>query len=65
MLDALMVRLRASLEAPIDFEGQSLSVGASMGMAIHAEAGADLDEMLRIADQRMYDDKLARRQAAA
>lgn len=65
MLDALMVRLRASLEAPIDFEGRSLGVGVSMGMAIHAETGADLDEMLRIADQRMYDDKLARRQAAA
>lgn len=65
MLDALMVRLRANLEAPIRFEGRTLSVGISMGMAIHAEAGGDLDEMLRIADQRMYDDKLSRRQAAA
>jgi diguanylate cyclase (GGDEF)-like protein len=62
MLDALMARLRANIEAPIEFEGRSLTVGVSMGMAIHPETGADLDETLRIADQRMYEDKLARRQ---
>jgi diguanylate cyclase (GGDEF)-like protein len=65
MLDALMARLRANLEAPIDFEGRSLVVGISMGMAIHPETGGNLDGTLRVADQRMYEDKLARRQAAA
>jgi GGDEF domain-containing protein len=57
-----MARLRANIEAPIEFEGRSLSVGVSMGMAIHPETVTDLDETLRIADQRMYEDKLARRQ---
>jgi hypothetical protein len=36
-----------------------------MGMAIHPDTSGDLDETLRIADQRMYEDKLARRPGAA
>jgi diguanylate cyclase (GGDEF)-like protein len=65
MLEALMTRLRTSLETPIEFEGRRLKVGVSMGMAVHPETGGDLDETLRIADQRMYEDKLARRPGAA
>lgn len=61
MLESLMARLRASLETPVEFEGHSLKVGISMGMAIHPDTGGDLDETLKIADQRMYEDKLARR----
>ena len=61
MIETLIVRLRASLQAPIEFEGQSLTIGASIGMAIHPEGGGDLDETLKIADQRMYDDKLSKR----
>jgi diguanylate cyclase (GGDEF)-like protein len=61
MLEALMARLRTSLETPIEFEGRRLKVGVSMGMAVHPDTGGDLDETLRIADQRMYEDKLARR----
>lgn len=63
MLDSLMARLRASLETPVEFEGRKLKVGISMGLALHPDMGGDLDEALKIADQRMYEDKLARRQA--
>jgi diguanylate cyclase (GGDEF)-like protein len=65
MLEALMARLRTSLEAPVEFEGRQLSVGISMGMAVHPDTGGDLDDTLRIADQRMYEDKLSRRPNAA
>lgn len=65
MLETLMARLRASLEAPVEFEGRRLNVGISMGMATHPVTGGDLDETLKIADQRMYDNKLARRRPKA
>jgi len=64
MIAALMARLRNGLQAPIEFEGRRLAVGISMGMAIHPETGGDLDETLRAADQRMYEDKLSRRTMA-
>jgi diguanylate cyclase (GGDEF)-like protein len=63
MLEVLMVRLRTNLETPIELDGCAVSVGVSMGMAIHPDAGGDLDETLRVADQRMYEDKLARRKS--
>lgn len=63
MLEVLMVRLRNNLETPIELDGCEVSVGISMGMAIHPDTGGDLDETLRIADQRMYEDKLARRKS--
>lgn len=61
MLESLMSRLRTSLETPVEFEGRMLKVGISMGMAIHPDTGGDLDDTLKIADQRMYEDKQARR----
>jgi len=64
MIAALMARLRTGLQAPVEFEGHRLAVGISMGMAIHPETGGDLDETLRAADQRMYEDKLSRRTVA-
>ena len=60
-----MARLRVRLESPIEFEGNNLSVGVSMGLAIHPETGAELDDTLRLADQKMYEDKQARRAAPA
>jgi diguanylate cyclase (GGDEF)-like protein len=65
MLESLMARLRASLESVVEFEGRHLKIGISMGMAVHPDTGGDLDETLRIADQRMYEDKLSRRQGLA
>lgn len=65
MIQTLTERLRASLQAPIEFEGRHVSIGASIGMAIHSETSGALDEILRIADQRMYEDKLSKRQAAS
>lgn len=59
-IEALSVRLRVRLESPIEFEGRNLIVGVSIGLAIHPETGADLDDTLRAADQQMYADKQAR-----
>lgn len=54
----LIERLRKEIEAPIEFEGSLLYVGVSIGMAVYPKTGASLDQMLRAADQEMYNDKL-------
>ena len=60
MLAILVRRLRANLEVPIRFEDHRLNVGVSIGIAtLHEEAG--VDEILKTADQRMYDDKMRRK----
>ena len=64
-IETFTARLRVRLEAPIEFEGRRLAVGISMGLAIHPETGGDLDDTLKIADQRMYEDKESRRPPAS
>jgi diguanylate cyclase (GGDEF)-like protein len=63
-LDALRQRLREEIEAPIEFEGLTLRVGVSIGLAIYPDNGANLDDMVRIADHDMYDDKTRRKGGA-
>lgn len=58
---ALVARLREVLEAPVDFDGQRIEVGVSVGVVLHHEGDASLDEVIEKADQRMYVDKLQRR----
>ena len=62
-LQAFVDRLRTDLEVEVDYEGSVLYVGVSMGLAIHPDDGETLDDLLKVADQRMYGDKTARRTA--
>ncbi|GAA0386718.1 GGDEF domain-containing protein [Streptomyces luteireticuli] len=44
-----------ALEQPVRFEGQKLTVEASIGTVAHSPAdGADLPTLMRIADEQMY-----------
>jgi diguanylate cyclase (GGDEF)-like protein len=60
-LDTLQQRLRDEIEAPIEFEGLTLRVGVSIGVAIYPDNGANLDDMVKIADRGMYLDKTRRK----
>jgi diguanylate cyclase (GGDEF)-like protein len=60
-LDALQQRLRDEIEAPIGFEGLTLRVGVSIGVAIYPDNGANLDDMVKMADRGMYLDKTRRK----
>ena len=53
-LDATMSRLAQQLNGSFQFEGRTLSVGTSMGAASFPEDGADLAQLMELADQRMY-----------
>lgn len=47
-------KLLRSLEQPFVIEGQSLHVGASIGIALYPEHGADEMTLMRLADVAMY-----------
>ena len=54
-------RLLARLSEPLDVAGRQLSLGASIGVALHPRDGEDGDELVRRADVAMYAAKEAGR----
>jgi len=58
-LAALARRLDAAVRQPVDFQGQALTVGASTGIARSPQDGHTLIELMRSADQAMYQAKQA------
>ncbi|WP_457420408.1 diguanylate cyclase domain-containing protein [Roseateles sp. P5_E7] len=64
-LAATTTRLAGQLNGAFEFEGRLLSVGASMGAACFPEDGADVAQLVELADQRMYRHKRALQHAAA
>lgn len=61
MLETIAQRLRSSIQEAVEFEGRTLQVGVSIGVAIYPEDGADLDQLLHAADGQMYGDKTTRK----
>ncbi len=64
-LSQAMNRFRDKISAPFEFEGSRLSLAASLGLACFPEDGNSLDDLLEVADQRMYAAKRATRAAQA
>jgi len=54
-------RLHTRLTAPIDINGQPVTVGVSIGVSRSDEGSLDVDELLRRADSAMYRAKLESR----
>ncbi|MFT3956864.1 MAG: diguanylate cyclase [Piscinibacter sp.] len=54
---AVAQRLREAVAAPMVFDGCSLRVGISVGVAVHGVDGRQPDDLLRAADLAMYRDK--------
>jgi diguanylate cyclase (GGDEF)-like protein len=63
-MDDLIERIRQAISAPFSFDGQALVISASIGVATRPHDGDDIEDLLRIADQRMYEDKVLRRSHA-
>jgi diguanylate cyclase (GGDEF)-like protein len=47
-------KLQAALHRPVQVDGNSLSIGASMGVALYPEHGSDPSTLLKCADVAMY-----------
>ncbi|MBO9515502.1 MAG: GGDEF domain-containing protein [Variovorax sp.] len=56
-LAALAQRLLSQAALPVDWEGQGLRVGMSIGIACRPQDGDSLDALLRAADRAMYHSK--------
>ena len=59
-LAAVAERAVAALAAPIATPAGSVTIGASVGLAVAPDDGADMDALLQAADARMYRQKHAR-----
>jgi diguanylate cyclase (GGDEF)-like protein len=46
--------VQSALEEPVQVEGESMVVSASLGMAVYPDDADDSIKLLRVADQRMY-----------
>ena len=55
-------QVRAALGAPVTTDAGEFGLSASIGIAVHPRDGATPDDLIRVADQRMY---AAKRDAAA
>jgi diguanylate cyclase (GGDEF)-like protein/PAS domain S-box-containing protein len=54
-----LLRIRQSLDQPLQIEGQHLRIGGSIGITLYPLDDADPDTLLRHADHAMYQAKLA------
>jgi diguanylate cyclase (GGDEF)-like protein len=50
-------QIREDLSRPIEFEGNSMKVTASIGLAMYPDNGANPSDLVNAADQAMYEAK--------
>jgi len=55
-------KVRQVVELPTNYAQEQFSVGASIGIAFAPDDGSTLEELLRAADARMYENKALRRE---
>jgi diguanylate cyclase (GGDEF)-like protein len=56
-------RVRAVLAEPVDTPVAQFSITASIGIALHPRDGTSPDQLIRVADDRMYQSKRSARAA--
>lgn len=59
----LINRVKCSIELPIETTKGNMSVGASIGYSCYPDEASNLDELINIADERMYQEKSTRNKA--
>lgn len=62
---AVMQRMNAEIDGPFDFEGNRHDIRASIGGAICPNDGSQIDQLIELADQRMYAIKRQHQQSTA
>lgn len=56
-------KLLEAVSAPINIQGRTMQMGASVGIAVFPEDGSDFTELLNIADSRMFYQKRFKRRS--
>ena len=57
----LVERVRRAIETPIEYAGLRLQVGVSIGVTIVPDDGDGVQDLIRRADRKMYEDKQRRK----
>ena len=55
--DKVVERLKQAIQQPYEVEGHQIHLGVSIGVAYYPEDGMLIDELLDVADRKMYGDK--------
>jgi diguanylate cyclase (GGDEF)-like protein len=58
--EAVADKLTAAIRAPVEVDGQTISVTATVGIAVYPDDGQDLDALIARADAAMYESKRRR-----
>ena len=67
----MVLEMKTRLQSAVDnfaYEvrpGRVARIGISIGYATYGQDGTAIDELMEVADQRMYQDKIARRRNAS
>ena len=61
--DGFLVRLSQGLRERVDYADVSLAIDASLGYCFYPQDGQSAEQLIRVADQRMYQIKRDRRQS--
>ncbi|VVE61735.1 sensor domain-containing diguanylate cyclase [Pandoraea captiosa] len=64
-IDFALTRLRAEIEQVIAVDNAQVAVRVSFGVAVFPDDGESMNELIRVADQRMYANKAARKSGGA
>lgn len=56
-LNAVYERIRYAIEHSFIFEDKEIPLNVSIGQAIYPDDGENMDELIRLADERMYQEK--------
>ena len=56
-LKNIFARIREATEHPFVFEETEIPIAVSIGEAIYPDDGENMDELIRLADKRMYQEK--------
>lgn len=59
-VDIVVGKIRAAINQPLAVNGLTLTVSASVGVAVYPEHGEDKDQLIRHADNSMYTEKRRR-----
>ncbi len=59
-LEQFVQRLRLSIREPYEVQGRDTCLNASIGTALFPEDARDVDDLIRVADLRMYEEKSQR-----
>ncbi len=56
-IDSIVEKIRATINAPFEFNGQHLAISASIGTAVYPEQGNEQEQLYHHADTSMYAEK--------